>query len=97
MNNWIYDVLRFCNDIYDWEDTKTDNKKLKEILEDILDGEDMSSYEIANDYIRRKCKFLIDLIECGDRNEDIHIYISILRKEWGDIVLSYNLKGVENE
>ena len=98
-NDWFYDILRFCNYIYTLEDAKNDNKMLKGLLEDILNDEDdefMSSYEIANDYIKRKCKILIDLIECGDRNEDIHIYVSILRKEWGDIVLSYNLKGAKD-
>lgn len=86
---WIYDVLRFCNDTYSFRD---EDEYLRNHINDIINGEDVySSNEIANAYILKKCRIILDMIEWGDRETDISIYISILRKEWGDIVYCYNL------
>lgn len=85
---WFYDVLRFCNEIYSWRD---DEEYLMRHIKNILNGEDIpSSNEIANEYIKKKCRIILDMIEYGDREEDISIYTSILRREWSDIVLFYN-------
>lgn len=86
--DWFYDILRFCNDTYSFRD---EDEYLRNHINDIINGEDVySSNEIANAYILKKCRTILDMIEWGDRETDISIYISILRKEWGDIVLSYN-------
>lgn len=87
-NNWFYDVLRFCNDTYS---LCNDEEYLMKHIKDILNGKDIpSSNEIANAYILKKCRIILDMIEYGDREEDISIYTSILRREWSDIVLFYN-------
>lgn len=93
--DWFYDVLRFCNDTYSWRD---DEEYLMRHIKNILNGEDVySSNEIANEYIKKKCRIILDMIEWGDRETDISIYTSILRQEWGDIVLYYNnAKGNNN-
>lgn len=86
---WFYDILRFCNDTYSWRD---DEEYLMRHINGIINGGDVySSNEIANAYILKKCRTILDMIECGDKETDISTYISILRKEWGDIVLCYNL------
>lgn len=105
-NDWFYDVLRFCNyvwNLYDmgiWEDG--DYKYLKYHLEDVIEGEDTySSNEIANEYILKKSCYLLDIINRGNSKENVLNYINKMRFEWSDIVYCYNLvkfkKGVENE
>ena len=105
-NDWFYDVLRFCNDIWNlcgmrpWCDE--DFKYTSGHLEDIIEGEDVySSNEIANEYIIKKSCYLLDMINRGDNKGDIWNYIVKIRGEWADIVYCYNLvkfkRSKENE
>lgn len=94
-NDWFYDVLRFCNDVWhlydicNWDEDG--NRYLKIHLEDIIKGKDIySSNQIANEYILKKSCNMIDIIRHGDKGYNIHSYIKSMRDEWSDIVYCYN-------
>ena len=53
-NDWFYDILRFCNEVYSLEDI--DIKYLKGYCEDIIEGE--NSYS-SKDPKNRRVEILI--------------------------------------
>ena len=101
-NDWFYDILRFCNDVWNLYDIGNwdngDYKYLNGHVEDVIEGKDKySSNEIANEYIIKKCCGILNLIRHGDTGYNIHSYIKSMRDEWSDIVYCYNLVKFEKE
>ena len=87
---WVYDVLRFYNEIWTINEAWGGcERRMEDKLMEFIEHPD-TKYLTAHDYITRKCKYILSMMWTGKKEDDIVEYIATMRKEWGEIVLSYN-------